>query len=224
MKAMILAAGRGERMRPLTDTLPKPLLPVGGRSLIDYHLQALTAAGFAEVVINIAYRGAQIIEHCRRNAGELKLHFSDEGPVALETGGGIRRALPLLGPGLFAVINGDIHTDYPFARLREQALRMPADRLAHLVLVPNPAHRTDGDFALAGERAQTEGVPRLTFSGIGLYSPQLFEGTRDGAFPLAPLLRAAMQVGKVSGEYYPGHWCDVGTPQRLSELETLLAG
>jgi MurNAc alpha-1-phosphate uridylyltransferase len=219
---MILAAGRGERMRPLTDQLPKPLLPVCGRALIDYHLEALARAGFRDVVINIAYRGAQIVAHCQRRDYGLQLHFSDEGPSALETGGGIRRALPWLGAGLFAVINGDIHTYYPFARLLQSGHELPPERLAHLVMVPNPAHRADGDFALNGGLLAAGAMPRLTFSGIGLYRPQLFEGTRDGAFPLAPLLRQAMDDGRVSGECYDGHWCDVGTPARLMALESEL--
>lgn len=218
MRAMILAAGRGERMRPLTDSHPKPLLPVCGRALIDYHLEALAQAGFQDVVINIAYRGAQIVEHCQRRDYGLRLHFSDEGPSALETGGGIRHALPLLGPGVFAVINGDIHTDYPYRRLLQAARELPAERLAHLVMVNNPAHRSDGDFALVDDLVHDIGKPRLTFSGIGLYRPQLFDGIQDRAFPLAPLLRRAMQEGRVGGERYDGRWCDVGTPERLAEL------
>jgi MurNAc alpha-1-phosphate uridylyltransferase len=222
VKAMILAAGRGERMRPLTDRLPKPLLPVCGRALLDYHLEALARAGFRDVVINIAYRGVQVVEHCQRRDYGLALHFSDEGPTALETGGGIRRALPLLGDGPFAVINGDIHTDYPFARLLQTARALPAPQLAHLVMVPNPAHRGAGDFALAGGLLHDAGEPRLTFSGIGLYRAGLFAGTQDGAFPLAPLLRAAMREGRVGGERYDGRWCDVGTPERLAQLEAAL--
>lgn len=222
MRAMILAAGRGDRMRPLTDDLPKPLLSVCGRALIDYHLEALAHAGFHDVVINIAYRGARIIEHCTQHSFGLRLHFSDEGPSALETGGGIRRALPWLGPDTFAVINGDIHTDYSYARLLQTAQKLPPLRLAHLVLVPNPPHRTTGDFALLEGQVRVDATPQLTFSGIGLYRPALFDGTRDGAFPLAPLLRKAMATGQVSGEHHDGHWCDVGTPQRLAELEAEL--
>lgn len=209
-------------MRPLTDSLPKPLLPVCGRALIDYHLEALAHAGFHDVVINIAYRGAQIVEHCRQHSFGLQLHFSDEGPTALETGGGIRRALPLLGPEVFAVINGDIHTDYSYARLSQTARTLPSGRLAHLVLVPNPPHRTTGDFALLDGQVRADVAPQHTFSGIGLYRPSLFEGTSDGAFPLAPLLRKAMATDQVSGERHDGHWCDVGTPQRLAELEAQL--
>lgn len=213
-------------MRPLTDQIPKPLLSVRGRALIDYHLEALTQAGFKDVVINVAYRAVQIVEHCLRRHHGLKLHFSDEGPTALETGGGIRRALPLLGAGPFAVINGDIHTDYPYAQLRQTAQSLPPGWLAHLVMAPNPAHHATGDFALQGGllRDAADGAgPRLTFSGIGLYRPELFDGTPDGAFPLAPLLRQAMNRGLVGGEHYTGQWCDVGTPERLAVLETALA-
>lgn len=219
---MILAAGRGERMRPLTDRMPKTLLPVCGRPLIDYHLDALAISGFRDVVINIAYRGSQIIEYCTRNNHGLNLHFSDEGPSALETGGGIRHALPLLGSEPFLVINGDIHTDFPFAQIRQMAPALPQATLAHLVLVPNPQHRLEGDFALQGAQVVTEGMQRLTFSGIGLYRPALFQDLTEGAFPLAPLLRKAMASGQVTGEHYAGRWCDVGTPQRLSELESEL--
>lgn len=222
MKAMILAAGRGDRMRPLTDHLPKPLLPVCGKPLLDYHLESLAHAGFADVIINVAYRSAQIVAHCRARDYGLRLHFSDEGSSALETGGGIRHAMPLLGDELFAVINGDIHTDYPFTRLCEQAQTLAASDLAHLVMVPNPPHHSRGDFALHDERMNVEGPQRLTFSGIGLYRPALFAGTREGAFPLAPLLSQAMDAGHVSGERYDGRWCDVGTPERLADLETHL--
>lgn len=209
-------------MRPLTDKTPKPLLPVCGRPMIDYHLQSLATAGFKEVVINIAYLGQQIIEYCRQHNHGLQLHFSDEGPSALETGGGIRRALPLLGDGWFAVINGDIHTDYPFESLLRLPPELPAGLLAYLVLAPNPAHRTQGDFSLLKQRVYDGGDERLTFTGIGLYRPELFKDTAEGAFPLAPLLRQAMAEGQVAGERYDGRWSDVGTPQRLSDLEVQL--
>ncbi|HEY0635493.1 MAG TPA: nucleotidyltransferase family protein [Gammaproteobacteria bacterium] len=216
MKAMILAAGRGERMRPLTDHTPKPLLCVGGKALIEYHIEALAGAGFAEIIINHAHLGSQIEaalgDGSRYN---VRLHYSAEG-TALETGGGIFRALPWLGDE-FVVVNGDVWCDYPFAQLRR-----PLQGLAHLVLVDNPVHHPRGDFYLAGERVESEGEPRLTFSGIGLYQRALFDGCSDGPFPLAPLLRKAMAAGKVSGEHYRGHWIDVGTPQRLQELDTWL--
>jgi len=222
MKAMILAAGRGDRMRPLTDHLPKPLLPICGKPLLDYHLESLARAGFADVIINVAYRSAQIVAHCRSRDYGLQLHFSNEGDSALETGGGIRHALPLLGDELFAVINGDIHTDYPFARLREQARAMAAHDLVHLVMVPNPPHHNRGDFSLEDTRMRVDGAQRLTFSGIGLYRAALFADTGEGAFPLAPLLSQAMNAGHASGERYDGRWCDVGTPERLAALEAEL--
>jgi len=220
MRAMILAAGRGERMRPLTDHTPKPLLPVGGRALIEHHLAALAAAGFREVVINHAHLGAQIEAALGDGARYgLLIRYSPE-ETALETGGGIFRALPLLGPEPFVVINGDIWTDYPLAQLPQA----PAG-LAHLVLVDNPAHHPQGDFALdAAGRVYEEGQPRFTFSGIGLYRPELFEGCEAGRFALAPLLRRAMAAGRVSGEHYRGAWIDVGTPERLADVERRLAG
>ena len=217
MKAMILAAGRGERMRPLTDHTPKPLLRVGGMALIEYHIRALVGAGINEIVVNHAHLGMQI-EAALGNGHRYNahLHYSPEGE-ALETGGGIFRALPLLGDAPFVVVNGDIWTDYPFAQLCR-----PLDGLAHLVLVDNPPHNPRGDFHLEGSHVESEGEPKLTFSGIGLYRRALFDGCTDGPFPLAPLLRKAMAEGKVSGEHYHGRWTDVGTPQRLSELDTWL--
>ena len=217
MKAMILAAGRGERMRPLTDTTPKPLLKAGGRHLIEYHLESLAAAGFDSVVINHAYLGDQIEKQLGdgRRYG-LSIHYSAEGE-ALETGGGIFRALPLLGDAPFVVINGDVWTDYPYARLRER----PVER-AHLVLVDNPPQHPQGDFVLEQGRVHAGEGERLTFSGIGLYHPALFDGCEDGAFALAPLLRGAMEKGAVSGEHYRGQWFDIGTPERLAQLDALL--
>ena len=218
MKAMILAAGRGERMRPLTDRTPKPLLEAGGRPLIQYHIEALRDAGFRELVINHAHLGAQLVE--RLGNGEqlgVRINYSPEPEGALETGGGIKRALALLGEQPFLVVNGDIWTDYPYQQLH----REPAG-LAHLVLVDNPQHNPDGDFQLKGDKVTEEGKQKLTFSGIGLYRPGLFSHTPDGAFPLAPLLCSAMQDGQVSGEYYAGQWMDIGSPQRLSELDLKL--
>lgn len=216
MKAMVLAAGRGERLRPLTDSTPKPLLEVGGRALIEHHLVALAAAGFEQVVINHAHLGDQIER--RLGSGDrygLRIRYSAEGS-ALETGGGILRALPLLGDGPFLVINADIWTHYPLVRLRAAC---PA--AAHLVLVANPPHRPDGDFALHEGCVGNEGAQRLTFSGIGVYHPELFAGRSAGCFALAPLLREAAARGAVSGEYYAGPWVDVGTPERLAEAERL---
>ena len=220
MKTMILAAGRGERMRPLTLRRPKPLLEAGGRALIEHHLHALAAAGFESVVINVSWLGDQVQAFVGDGSRYgLAVRFSDEGPEPLETGGGIFRALPLLGAGPFAVINGDVWTDYPPDSFRN-ALE-PGD-LAHLVLVPNPAHNPRGDFALEGGRIQSEGPVRYTFSGLGVYRPELFDVCSDGIFRLAPLLRRAAGEGRVSGELYPGTWLDIGTPERLAALDQYL--
>ena len=214
MKAMILAAGRGERMRPLTDKVPKPLLEVGGKPLIQYHIEALRDAGFRELVINHAHLGYQIVE--RLGDGEcfgVHIDYSAEPEGALDTGGGIKQALPLLDEQAFLVVNADIWTDYPYKQLNHEP-----EGLAHLVLIKNPAHNPVGDFQLQGRRVAADGESRLTFSGIGVYRPDLFTGSPDGAFPLAPLLRRAMRAGQVSGEHFQGRWLDIGTPQRLAEL------
>ena len=216
---MILAAGRGERMRPLTDHTPKPLLEAGGRPLIGHHLAALARAGVREAVVNHAHLGAQIEQALGDGAAYgLRIRYSPE-EVALETGGGIFRALPILGPDPFIVVNGDVWTDFDPARLR----LADAD-LAHLVLVDNPAHHPAGDFVLAGDRVREDGGPRLTFSGVGVYRPALFDGCAPARFPLAPLLRAAIAVGRVSGEHHRGRWVDVGTPERLAALDLQLRG
>ena len=236
MKAMILAAGRGERMRPLTDTCPKPLLSVGGRPLIAWHLQRLAAAGFREVVINHAHLGAQIEAALQTGAAwGLSIRYSPEPAGALETAGGIANALPLLGDAPFLVINGDIFCDWDPARA--QTCLAESD-IAHLVLVDNPAHHPQGDFALHDGRVSEKVGPgdtarrqstfdtanQLTFAGIGVYRPTLFDTvTRGQPAKLAPLLRTAMVNGEVSGELHPGRWVDVGTPQRLAELDALLA-
>ncbi len=216
VKAMILAAGRGERMRPLTDHTPKPLLPVAGKPLIRYHLDALRAAGFTELVINTGHLGEQLPAMLGDGRdGGMQIVWSAEPPEALETGGGIFQALPLLGPEPFLVINGDVWSDYPFIRLPA----VPAG-LAHLVLVDNPPQHAAGDFFLAADGAVTEnGEPKLTFSGISILRPELFAGCAAGRFPLGPLLRQAMARGQVSGEYYAGDWRDIGTPERLAELD-----
>jgi len=228
MKAMILAAGRGERMRPLTDQIPKPLLPVGGKPLIVWHLERLARAGLREVVINHAHLGAQIEAVLGDGARwGLSIRYSPEPEGALETAGGIANALPLLGNDApFLVINGDIHCDWDVAR----AADVPAAKgLAHLVLVPNPPHHARGDFLLAnGEvradiQAPAGNEQVYTFSGIGIYRPQLFaEIQRGRPAKLALLLRAAMDAGRVSGELHVGRWVDVGTPQRLAELDAEL--
>ncbi|WP_110994278.1 N-acetylmuramate alpha-1-phosphate uridylyltransferase MurU [Pseudomonas sichuanensis] len=219
MKAMILAAGKGERMRPLTLHTPKPLVPAAGKPLIEYHLEALARAGFTEVVINHAWLGQQIEDHLGDGSRfGLRLRYSPEGEP-LETGGGIFKALPLLGDAPFVLVNGDIWTDYDFG-----ALRAPLQGLAHLVLVGNPGHHGRGDFRLQGEQV-TDGDDApgtLTFSGISVLDPALFEGCQPGAFKLAPLLRKAMAAGQVSGEHYQGRWVDVGTPERLADVERLI--
>jgi MurNAc alpha-1-phosphate uridylyltransferase len=217
---MILAAGKGERMRPLTLTTPKPLVPVAGVPLIVYHLRALVAAGFTEVVINHAWLGQQIEDYLGDGSRYgLRIRYSAEGEP-LETGGGIFRALPLLGAEPFLVVNGDIWTDYSFATLPEVLAG-----LAHLVLVDNPGHNPGGDFALNAGSVEEGGAatPRLTYSGIAILHPHLFSGCHDGAFKLAPLLRQAMASGQVSGEFFSGHWIDVGTHERLADVERLLA-
>lgn len=220
MRAMILAAGRGERMRPLTDHRPKPLLRAGGRALIEYHLQRLARAGYREVVVNHAHLGAQIpaaLGDGRRYG--LTIRYSDEGDTPLETGGGIFRALPLLGPDPFLVVNGDIWCDHPL-----RLAPLGEGDLARLVLVDNPPHHPEGDFHLADGRVRNQGRPRLTFAGIGLYRPELFAGCSDGAFALAPLLRRAADAGRLAGEHHRGQWRDIGTPQRLAELDAWLRG
>jgi MurNAc alpha-1-phosphate uridylyltransferase len=219
MKAMILAAGRGERMRPLTDHTPKPLLQVNGLCLIEYHIEALVKAGFTEIVINHAHLGQQI--ETRLGDGHrygADISYSPEGQQGLETGGGIFHALPLLGEQSFLVVNGDIFTDYDFARLPAEP-----DGLAHLVLVDNPPHHPEGDFALQQGMVSDNAVGALTFSGIGIYQPELFTACTPGSFPLAPLLRRAMGAGEVSGEHYRGRWVDVGTIERLRALDAELA-
>jgi len=226
MKAMILAAGRGERMRPLTDTTPKPLLRAGGKPLIVWHIAALTRAGIRDIVINHAHLGAQI-ENALGDGARFgaRIAWSPEGE-ALETAGGIANALPLLGEAPFAVINGDVACDYDFARLPPLANTLRARRLlAHLVLVPNPPHHPDGDFALRDGKVFAAGDAMLTFSGIGVYDPALFAGiARGDKAKLAPLLRAAMENNAVGGERHDGRWMDVGTPARLTELDRLLRG
>jgi N-acetyl-alpha-D-muramate 1-phosphate uridylyltransferase len=220
MKAMILAAGKGERLRPLTLHTPKPLVLVAGVPLIEYHLRALAAAGITDVVINHAWLGAQIEAHLGDGARfGLSIAYSPEGEP-LETGGGILRALPLLGEQPFILINGDIFTDYPFAQLNR-----PLSGLAHLVLLDNPAHNVQGDFALLANGQLVDAPPgpsRLTYSGIAVLSPQLFGGCQPGAFKLAPLLRQAMAQGLVTGEHYRGRWVDVGTHERLAQAEQLV--
>ncbi len=232
MKALIYAAGLGERMRPLTDHTPKPLLQAGGKPLIAWHLEKLAGMGVREVVINTSWLAEQFPQTL--GDGErwgLRLSYSYEGPTPLETGGGMHHALPLLGDAPFLAINGDIWTDYEFSRLP----REPRGE-AHLVMIDNPAHNPNGDFTLDSDGLlHSTGDAPLTFSGIGVYRPSLLAdwrgiiGKSAGAeelpprFKLAPLLRAAMSAGKISGEYHGGRWTDVGTPQRLAQLDSELA-
>jgi MurNAc alpha-1-phosphate uridylyltransferase len=215
MKAMLLAAGRGERMRPITDSTPKPLVRVGGRPLVAWHLAALARAGIREVVINLSWLGAQV----RATLGDgrdygVLITYSDEGPVPLETGGGIFRAVPLLGPGPFLVVNADIWTDIDFAAV---ALEGPAH--ARLLLIPNPPHHPRGDFGLEDDLVVSRDSDRYTYSGVGVYRPEFFGGCTPGRFPLLPLLNRAIAAGLVRGQVHRGEWCDVGTPERLASLD-----
>jgi MurNAc alpha-1-phosphate uridylyltransferase len=211
MKAMILAAGRGERLRPLTDITPKPLLEVRGKPLIVYHLEALARAGFTDVVINLSWLGEQIRSRLGDGADfGVNIEYSEE-MQALETAGGIRQALPLLSER-FIVVNADVFTDYDFAALRT------ADSAAHLVLVDNPQHNDRGDFSLDQDSVGNNGCSRHTFSGIAQYHRSFFEGLGPGKLALAPLLRAAADTGQVSGELFKGLWIDIGTVERLAQL------
>lgn len=227
MKALVFAAGLGERMRPLTDHTPKPLLEAGGRPLMAWHLERLAAAGIREVVVNTSWLAPRFPEVLGDgDRWGLRIHYAHEGDTPLETGGGMLHALPLLGDAPFLAVNGDIWCDLDFARLPSRP-----DGEAHLVLVDNPGHHPGGDFALdASGRVHADGAPRLTFAGIGVYRPALLERWREAVgdapgaggapprFRLAPLLRAAMGRGAVSGEHHRGRWTDVGTPARLQAL------
>ena len=215
MKAMLLAAGRGERMRPLTDKTPKPLLKVGDKCLIEYHLQALAKHGFEDIVINISHLREQFPQAL--GDGDrygVRIYYSDEGDQALDTGGGIYQALDLLGDDPFLVVNSDIRTDYPL----EKKLLKEND-LAHLVLVDNPLHNAKGDFLLVNGRAANNGTSMLTFGGIAYYRPDLFKTCHPGRFSVVPLLRQACTQGLVSAEHYQGQWLDIGTPERLQTIE-----
>ena len=223
---MVLAAGRGERMRPLTDAAPKPLLTVGGRRLIEYHLDRLAAAGFREVVINTAWLG-DMIEAALGDGARfgLAITYSHERPEALETGGGIFRALPLLGSAPFLLVNGDVWTDIDFGALHRDP---PATSLAHIVLVPNPPQHPRGDFLLeqglvSEGPVSLEGSSRHTYSGIGIYRPELFAGCVPGKFPLLPVLRRAIAQRRLTGELNAGRWYDIGTIERLKSLDAELS-
>lgn len=214
MRAMILAAGRGERLRPLTDKIPKPLIEIDGQPLIAHHLEKLAAAGFREVVINLAHLGDMIRDTLGTGANwGLNIHYSQEPPGALDTGGGIQQAIPLLGDSPFAVLSGDIFCQYPIGRLRA----VKCD-YAHLVLIPNPTHHPDGDFALRGGYVIPGEHPTRTFSGIGVFHPRFFSKNPGESFPIGPLLRAAGSSNQVTGEIYRGEWHDIGTLERLQTL------
>ena len=220
MRAMILAAGRGERMRPLTDHTPKPLLGVAGKPMIQYHIEALAAAGVSEMVINLAWLGQQI----RTSIGDgsrfdVRIQYSDEGEAALETGGGVFKALPFLagpsGVDPFLVVSGDVWTEYPLGAAMK---KLAADDMAHFVVVPNPDFHARGDFGLAGDRLTDTGE-RYTYANIGVMRPEFFAGCRPGKFPLAPLMFDWIRKGRVSGELYRGVWHNVGTPQQLQQID-----
>jgi MurNAc alpha-1-phosphate uridylyltransferase len=219
MKAMIMAAGRGERLRPLTDDIPKPLLNVGGKALIEHTLTHLRDAGFQDIVINHAHLGQKIVDFLGDGSRYgVTIQYSAEPEGALETGGGIRQAIDLLDHEPFLVINGDIWTDFPL-----QTLPTRLSGLAHLVLVDNPPHHSNGDFYLRDAKVNLDTGKKLTFSGIGVYSPALFNHLECGKYPLAPILRDAIVNNFVSGEYFEGKWIDVGTLERLNALEATLS-
>jgi MurNAc alpha-1-phosphate uridylyltransferase len=218
MKAMLLAAGRGERLRPITDTLPKALVPVGGKPLIAWHLAALAGAGIRDVVINLSWLGEQL--HAALGDGRdfgVRITWSEEGPVALETGGGIFRALPLLGPEPFLVVSADIWTDIDFSRVK-----LEPDALAHLVLISNPPHHPRGDFGLDGNLVVERDSERLTYANVGVYRPEFFDGCTAGRFPLLRPLQRAIAGRRVRGELHRGQWSDVGTAERLADLTARL--
>jgi N-acetyl-alpha-D-muramate 1-phosphate uridylyltransferase len=215
-RAMLLAAGRGERLRPLTDTLPKALVEVAGKPLIGYHLEALARAGIREVVINLSWLAEQI----RAALGDggrygVRIAYSEEGPVPLETGGGIHRALTLLGPGPFLVVNSDVWTDMDFSRV----LTPSEGADACLMLAPNPPQHPRGDFGLEGDLVVERATERFTYTGIGVFRPELFAGCAPGRFPLLPLLQRAIAARRLRGELYRGEWLDIGSADRLASLD-----
>ena len=213
---MLLAAGRGERLRPITDTVPKPLVEVAGKPLIVRHLEALARAGIRDVVVNLSWLGGKI----RATLGDgsrygVRISYSEEGPVPLETGGGIHRALPLLGPDPFLVVNADVWTDMDFSRV----LTLEEGVDARLLLAPNPPHHPRGDFGLEGDFVVEREADRFTYTGMGVYRPALFAGCAPGKFPLLPLLRRAIAARRLRGEVYRGEWLDIGSPERLAWLD-----
>jgi len=212
MRAMILAAGRGERLRPLTDTIPKSLVEVRGKSLLERHLEHVQAAGIRTVVINLGWLGDKIVERIGSGSDYgLEVIYSQEGEDILETGGGIHKALPRLGAGPFLVINADVYTDMPVP-----AVQLDDDHLGHLVMVPTPNYRDHGDFNIEQGLIRNSDEAAYTFSGVAIYRPEFFDGCEAGRFPLAPLLREAADRRQLSGSLYTGTWADVGTPERLA--------
>ena len=219
MKAVVLAAGKGERLRPLTESVPKPLIEVRGKPLIAHHLERLRDAGFTQIYINTSWL-AETLQAALGDGSRygVRIHYSYEGPEPLETGGGLFRMLPDLGREPFLVLNGDVFTDFPFETLKH---RLKADFLAHLVMVANPEHHPEGDFHLSpAGHLRMEGEPKLTYSGIGVYKAEFFKSCRAGKFPLLPLLKQAMSQEALSGEPYAGLWSDVGTAQSLERLNS----
>ncbi|HEY2591903.1 MAG TPA: nucleotidyltransferase family protein [Steroidobacteraceae bacterium] len=231
MRAMVLAAGRGERMRPLSDRTPKPLLSAGGKPLIGHLLDGLARAGIREVVINLSWLGAQIREALGDGAAYgVHIVYSEEGPVPLETGGGVLHALPHLGAEPFLVVSGDIWTDFDFGRLthvagpaRDAGASRDAEADARIVLVPNPSFHPRGDFALDGDRVVERAGETLTYANIGLYRRELFAECSPGRFPLVTLLRRAIAAGRLRGELFNGGWMNLGTPEQLATLDARLA-
>jgi len=215
MKVMILAAGRGERLRPLTDSIPKALVEVRGQSLLERHLDKIRDAGISDVVINLGWKGEKIRD--RLGSGSrfgLNIEFSDEGDNVLETGGGVFKALHLLGDDAFLVVNADIYSDMPIPKIN-----LPESSLGHLVLIPSPAYRDGGDFELVDGKIQNGESPILTFSGVAQYRAEIFEGCEQGRFSIVPLLRKFADAGRLSGSLYEGFWADIGTPERLAALK-----
>jgi MurNAc alpha-1-phosphate uridylyltransferase len=218
---MILAAGRGERMRPLTDTAPKPLLPAGGKPLIQFHIEALRAAGVTDIVINLAWQGAMLRDSLGDGSRfDVQLHYTDEGSEALETGGGIFNALHLLGEKPFIVVSGDIWTDFPMQTLRA---RLTKPDVAHFVMAPNPDFHPRGDFALTDGRVREGERQRYTYANIAVLTREFFADCQPGKFPLVPVMRRWIREDRVSGELYEGEWRNVGTPAQLNDLNEYLA-
>lgn len=220
-KAMVLAAGRGKRLRPLTDHTPKPMVILAGKPMIEYQLEGLKRAGFTDVVVNVAWLGQKIIDGLGDGSRfGLRLQYSNEGETGLETGGGIRKALPYLSDSPFIVTNGDVYTDFDYKTLRSRAESLPTEVEAYLVLVPNPPAKAQGDFGLLAGQVVDE--PQYTFSGIGIYRPGMLKAVNKETFSLAPVLREAIARGAVKGELWQGRWADCGTPESLAALDAEL--